>query len=112
MVPVTHTQTLDKREKASSGPGWTRGRWSRGPWASPGSAHLPLGHEVVHTGLRQKPLLATFLQQEICTVTAVREKDDGGWDTTSLEPVAGITGWWGWEMRPEKSYRPREGLGI
>lgn len=44
--------------------------------AAQGSSHLPLGHKVVHTGFRQQSLLPTFLEQEVCEVTAVRKKDD------------------------------------
>lgn len=43
-----------------------------------GGSHLPLGHQVVHTGFRQKPLLPTFLEEEVCKITAVRGKDDEG----------------------------------
>lgn len=48
------------------------------PGPAQGSSHLPLGHKVVHTGFRQEALLATFLEQEVCTVAAGREKDDEG----------------------------------
>lgn len=48
----------------------------RVPRLAQGDSHLPLGHKVVHTGFRQKPLLPTFLEEEVCKVTAVRGKDD------------------------------------
>lgn len=35
--------------------------------------HLPLGYKVGEISFRQKALLVTFLEEEVCTVTAVRE---------------------------------------
>lgn len=34
----------------------------KGTMGQPKGPHLPLAHKVGHTGLRQKPLLVTFLE--------------------------------------------------
>lgn len=83
--------TCTGRGEAPSSPAWTGGKG--GKWhvsQAGGNSCLPLGQKVGHTGFGQKPLLATFLEEEFCTVTAVREKDHEGPGHT-----AGMTEGWG-----------------
>ena len=71
-------QTFDRRLKGTQQPCRNKREVKGALGVAQVRSHLPLSHKVVDAGLRQKPLLATFLEQEVCTVTAVREKDAEG----------------------------------
>lgn len=72
MVSVTATQTSKTKGKAPE-TSLAREREIKGPQAAQGAHNVPLAHKDGKVDFRQKPLLVTLLEQEVCAVTTVRE---------------------------------------